>query len=346
MTSPRPRAMRILGIVLIAFAVLIGLYAAAAYIGLQSGRTLREERLQQERETELASQVTHAREDITAGQFSLAARRLRWVLEIDPDYPEARALLQEAEEAIGGTPQSAPTTPAIEEATATPALDGESDPGDGEENAEAAAELRRVEQLVEADDWEAAITALITLQHDYPNYERRDTDELLYEAYIAQGVELLYGDQIELGLYYLEQAERLGDLPQDVRDQQEWAELYLAGIGYFGVNWEVSLFYFRDLCLAAPFFHDACAKLGEALVAYGDQYAFQQEWCPAESIYQEATRQDDSDSLQQKLRQARQGCASATPTPAAPISGTVPVTGTMSITNTAPLPPGNNLQLP
>lgn len=345
MTSPRPRALRLLGIVLVTVALLIGLYTAVAYFGLQSGRTLREERLQQERDAELANQLDHAREDIGAGNYALAARRLQWILEQDPDYPEARVLLQNAEAGTGGTRQR-PETAATSEATATPAQEGETNTADNEGDREAASEVRRVEQLMEENAWEEAITTLSALQHDYPNYERQHTDELLYEAYTAQGVELLYGEQIELGLYYLEQAQRLGDLPQDVRDQQQWAELYLAGIGYFGVNWDVTLFYFRDLCLAAPFFHDACARLNEALVAYGDQYAVQQEWCPAESLYQEAYRQEDADSVLQKLRQARQGCASATPTPSAPISGTLPVTGTLPITDTGPLPPGNNIQLP
>jgi hypothetical protein len=220
-----------------------------------------------------------------------------------------------------------------------------STPASREEEA-AAATLRDIEDLLEDEAWEDAITALISFQHNNPEYERRHTDELLQEAYMAQGVELLYGDQIELGLYYLEQAQQLGDLPQDVRDQQQWAELYLAGIGYFGVNWDVTLFYFRDLCLAAPFFHDACAKLNEALVAYGDQYAVQRDWCPAEALYQEASQQNDSNALLQKLREAREGCASATPTSSAPISGTLPVTGTTSLTQTQGLPAGRNLERP
>ena len=315
----RSRALRVVGILLVAMALLVALYTAVAYLGLQRGRALRAERLQQERDAELANQLSHAREDLENGNYSLASRRLEWILEQDPQYPEARALLDETEETLTGRTKA---TPAAEESTATPAAMATAGSGEDED---AAVALRRVEQLVQNEAWEEAITALVSLQHNYPNYERRQTDELLQDAYIAQGVDLLYGDQIELGLYYLEQAQRLGDLPQEVQDQQQWAELYLAGIGYFGVSWDVTLFYFRDLCLAAPFFHDSCDKLYEALVAYGDQYAAQQEWCPAESLYEEAYRQDASDSLLQKLRAARQGCAEATPTAPAPISGTAPV---------------------
>lgn len=335
----RSRALRIAGIVLIVVALLIAMYTVVAYVALESGRTLRTERLRDERAAELANQLGRAREDIGESNFALASRRLEWILEQDPNYPEARALLDDAQESLAGRRDMA--EPPDSEATATP----RSTPlAAGAGNDPATAELQRIEGLVEAEAWEEAITALVSFQYNYPDTERRRTDELLYESYTAQGVELLYGDQVEVGLYYLEQAQRLGDLPQDVRDQQEWAELYLAGIGYFGVNWEVSLFYFRDLCLAAPFFHDACDKLYESLVAYGDQYAAQQEWCPAEGLYNEAYRQNDSDALLSKLQNARQGCESATPTPSAPISGTLPVTGTGPVTDT--LSPNRGFGLP
>lgn len=321
--------LRILGIILIVAALLIAMYTVVAYVALERGRSLRTERLQEEQAAELENQLARAREDIGEGNLRLASRRLEWILEQDPNYPEARALLDNAEEALTDT--RGPSEPSGKDATATPQVTPLA-AGAGDEAA--AAELQRLETLVEEEAWAEAVTALISFQHNYPDYERRQTDELLYESYIAQGVDLLYGDQVELGLFYLEQAQRLGDLPQDVRDQQEWAELYLAGIGYFGVNWEVTLFYFRDLCVAAPFFHDACGKLYEALVAYGDQYAAQQEWCPAEGLYNEAYGHNDSDALLSKLQNARQRCQEATPTPSAPISGTVPVTGTTPVTDT------------
>lgn len=333
------RTLRILGIVLIVVALLIAMYSVVAYVALESGRNMRAERLREEQAAELSIQLTHAHEDIGAGNFSLASRRLEWILAQDPDNTEARALLDDAQEALTGT--RGPSELSGDEATATPEITPLA-AGAGDEAA--AAELQRLETMVDAEDWEQAITALISFQYNYPDYERRMTDELLHESYTAQGVDLLYGDQVELGLFYLEQAQRLGDLSQEVRDQKEWAELYLAGMGYFGVSWDVSLFYFRDLCLAAPFFHDACDKLYEALVAYGDQYAAQREWCPAEGLYNEAYNHDDSDALLTKLQNARQRCQEATPTPSAPISGTLPVTGTTPVTDT--LSPDSGFRVP
>jgi hypothetical protein len=81
------------------------------------------------------------------------------------------------------------------------------------------------------------------------------------------------GEQVELGMYYLSQARRLGDLTTEALDYEMWAELYLQGIAFYGTNWDASAYYFRNLCLAAPFFHDSCERLHEVLVAYGDQYA-------------------------------------------------------------------------
>ena len=101
--------------------------------------------------------------------------------------------------------------------------------------------------------------------------------------------------------------------------------------------------FFRDLCLSAPFYQDSCAHLFDSLVAYGDQYLVAQDYCPAVSIYREARQQNRSPELDEKLTQAVQGCAEATPTPA-PITGTLPVTGTESLE--LRLPQMNRRRLP
>jgi hypothetical protein len=150
------------------------------------------------------------------------------------------------------------------------------------------------------------------------------------------GLEYIQGDQIELGINYFAQAEKLGDLPQEALDYWLWAELYLQGMGYYGVNWGVSTSFFRDICLAAPFFQGSCDKLFDSLVAHGDQYLVVRDYCPAVERYREARLQNRNPELDEKLGQAMQGCAEATPTPAA-ITNTIPVTGTESL-----VPPTSN----
>ncbi|MEW5985666.1 MAG: hypothetical protein AB1791_03435, partial [Chloroflexota bacterium] len=181
-----------------------------------------------------------------------------------------------------------------------------------------AAQLELLYDLAEAEDWPAVVMAVKAFQFDYPNYKRRETDTLLYQAYVNLGLSLLPGPQVEQGLAYLAEAEKLGDLPQEVADQRGWAELYVQGIGFYRVNWAAAVFYFRDLCLAAPFFHDACGLLVESLIAYADQWAVAQEWCPAEALYREAQQYSHDNQLTEKVTTASEGClvATATPTPA------------------------------
>jgi hypothetical protein len=315
------RFLRLSGFFLIALALLLGLYTLVAYLGWQSGETLRVERIQTERTTALETQVAHARDEIAAGNYRLALRRLAWVLEMEPGHTDARSLQEEAERALASssvpTPTSAPTgspTATLTPAGLTPT------PVDDDAPAEA---FQALEAMVEAEAWEDAIVALVDFQSEYPNYERRESDRLLYEAYIGRGIELLYGERVELGLYYLAQAEILGDLPQEVRDQRQWARLYLNGIAYYGVNWNVAIFNFRELCLAAPFYQNACERLHTALIAYADQFAFGQDWCSAESFYAEAYRLERGDGLGEKLSEAREGCQNATPTATAPLTDTL-----------------------
>jgi len=158
-----------------------------------------------------------------------------------------------------------------------------------------------------------------------------ETDRLLYDAYLNLGLQYVKGEQIELGLSYLAQAEQLGDLPQEALDYWLWSELYLEGIAYYGVNWSVSASVFRDLCVSAPFFQNSCEKLYESLINYADLYLFNEDFCPAVDLLREARQYGGDGSLSEKLREAAEGCALATATPAA-------ITGTLPLPATTPLP--------
>jgi hypothetical protein len=316
------RFLRGLGILLIALAFLVTLYGAVAYTAWQRGQKLRVLSAQQALQEESARQTQMAREDIRAGNPVLAARRLEWVLNQDPINEEARMLLQEVQAMQNvrptETPRPTPTESAVAEPQQTPA-----DP-------DTVADFANLQELMDDEKWQAAVTAIVAFQARFPNYQRQETDQMLYDAYVSLGLNLLYGPQVELGLYYLEQAEKLGSLSQEVEDQRTWAELYLLGISYYGVDWSTTLFYFRGLCVAAPFYQDSCAKLREALIAYGDQYAVSLDWCPAEELYAEALRQESGRTLAEKLQQASAMCREATPTPSAPITGTVPISTTVT----------------
>lgn len=318
--KPQPRKkMRLLGALLIVFSALLGWFLIVGYLGWQSGQTA----LNQQREVELAAQLARqlslAKENMDQGSYNLALRRLDYVLERDPSNQEAKELQQQAQAKLAdlSAPQAVKVTATQTPEplpSATPGLI--SDPDD---------ELQRIRRLSANKAWDEALPSLISFQQQFPNFERQETDQLLYDAYIEYGLILLEGEKVELGLNYLEQAEKLGDLSQEVLDYQFWAELYLQGIGFYAVNWSVATFYFRELCASAPFYQGACDKLKESLVNYGDQYAGSLDWCPAIDLYQEALQYGRTQLLVEKLSQAREECLLATPTPSAPITDTVPI---------------------
>lgn len=325
----RPRlAVRLVGLVLVIFSVVVATYLLVAYFAFESGRN---ERLQQESTTraeQLSRQMQLAREDLAEGSENLALTRLEWVLAQDPQNAEALAL-RERIAAAATSPAPDPTEPPTTvEADAPEAA--VSDDG-------ALEELRVIRRLASSEQWEDALSRLLAFRLRYPDYERGETDQLLYDIYIALGLEYVNSEKIELGLNYFSQAERLGDLPQEALDYRVWADLYFEAVAYSGVNWEIASGYWRDLCAAAPFFKNACERLNIALEGYGDQLAYLMDWCPAVSIYQEAWNRRPSERVEAKLSQAREGCASATPVP---ISGTLPLTGTAPITDTPPLGSG------
>ncbi|MBE2223805.1 MAG: hypothetical protein IAF02_19855 [Anaerolineae bacterium] len=323
---------RILGLVMIITAVLIVWYAIVVYIGYQQGQELLQEKQINTLTTQVNTQLDLARQNINEGQYRLARTRLDWVVEHAPNNQDAATLLAEIDTRLNIQPTlvSGTATEIKATATATPMPLPTSTPGligNPEE------ELSHIQLVVNNKEWEEAIKALVAFQFQFPNYERETTDRLLYEAYIARGLEIVEGEQVELGLAYFAEAEKLGDLPQTALDYQLWAELYMAGIAYYGVNWDIAAFNFRELCLSAPFFQDSCNLLQQSLIRQGDQFAFGLDWCPAEYYYQEAASYGADSILNDKLGQARATCAEATPTPTEPITDTLGITNTETITN-------------
>ena len=324
----QPRmGVRLLGLALIVFSIVVATYLVVAFFAFESGRALRVEQETTSRVEQIDHQIILARDDVAQGSNNLALTRLEWVIAQDPANAEAIALRDQII-----TAAAEPTPSPTEE---TVAAEPESEAITTISDEEALPELRTIRRLVAGEQWEDALSSLLAFRQQYPDYERAETDQLLYDTYVALGLEYVNGDKIELGLNYFSQAERLGNLPQEALDYRIWADLYFQGVAYSGVNWDIAAGYWRDLCAAAPFFKDSCNRLDTALEGYGDQLAYLMDWCPAISVYQEAWNRRPSEMLENKIAQARAGCATATP-----ITSTVPLTGTLPISGMSPVEPG------
>ncbi len=330
--EPRPRRLlvRAAGLLMVIVSVVAATYLVVAYFAWESGRAQQAELVRTQTTEAIEQQVTMARGDLDAGSFDVAMRRLDWVLGQQPDHPDALALRTEIDTARLA---SAEATAAAATATAQPATSAPTEAVDaGPDEADALAGLQELRRQIAREAYEEALPAIVSFQQQFPSFERLETDQMLYDSYLALGLAAMQTDKVELGLNYLSQAENLGNLPQEALDYRYWAELYLDGAAYYGVNWEIASFYFRDLCAAAPFFQDACQQLNQILVNWGDQYFFAGDYCPAESIYREVP--SPNPALADKLRQARENCLLATPVP---LTGTLPITGATGLTNTVPI---------
>lgn len=256
---------------------------------------------------QIERQVELAQADIDSGNAELALTRAGWVLERDPNNARAQAISETAVQAAAAA-QATPT-PTAAVPTPTPAL-----PND--DSAETTrTDLASVQTLIDNAAWEDAVSAILEFRADNPDVPDSQTDGLLFDAYLALGMQLARSDRIELGLTYLEQAEALGTLPQEALDQQVLSQLYLNGLGYYGVRWDVAIPNFQQICDVTPFYLDSCERLVAAKEAYGDQWAFADEYCPAATWYTEAILDTDTAELAAKLTDARAKCAAATPTP-------------------------------
>lgn len=317
--------LKVIGFILLLIAFLLMFFGGIAYFGWNSGATIRMEQMALNEQQEREHQFNLAQADVAAGRYELALRRLEWLLARDKNYPGAAELQLEAQMALIPTATPSPT--------AAPSPTSEVSTETGGDTKAADEQITAIEALVEAGDWEEAVQAITNFQIDFPSYRRAETDQLLYEAYSRWGSYLLNNNQIAKGLFYLEQAQTLGDLPDWMEGEIVFAELYLEGIVFYNVNWPAYLYYFRELCSYAPNFQNSCKLLTEGLLAYGDQLSNQLDWCPAAAHYREALPILGSadEQLRFKIEQADTGCQAATPTPdpAAVITATVPITNTV-----------------
>jgi hypothetical protein len=312
----------ITGVVLIAVAIAMATFSIVSYVAVQQAEEEQAEESRRVLLNELENQMSLARDNFAESNLELALKRLEWILDLDPGYAEAVQLLGEVQSALDQSATSEPTGTSIPLPTPTSSFDSDAEPE---------AIFSQLEELIQDEQWLSAVNELTAFQFQYPNFSRRETDRMLFDASTNLGLELLQGDQIELGLYYITQAEKLGDLPEEIDAYRTWAELYLLGIGYFGVDWGQTIYYFRGLCSAAPYYQDSCTRLYESLVAYGDIFTAALDWCPAEELYFEAILYDANDVLTQKLEDARAKCLEATPTPTVAITSTVTITVTPTL---------------
>jgi hypothetical protein len=149
----------------------------------------------------------------------------------------------------------------------------------------------QAQNMLIAREWTKAIDTLLLLRKNYPDFMVVKVDDMLFVALRNRGIDKiaqLY--DLEGGNYDLTLAERFGPLDAEARNWRDWAELYIRGASYWGVDWAQSVNYFSQLAAAAPNLSDssgwtASQRYLEALLGYGDWLAAKGQWCDAQTQY-------------------------------------------------------------
>ncbi|HUX77143.1 MAG TPA: hypothetical protein VMY40_10940, partial [Anaerolineae bacterium] len=272
----------------------------AAYGGLYKGERDREQKRQALAEQHYRTGL----ERLDAGEYELAVAEFEYVLELEPDHPFAQQGIAEARARTVDHPT--PTSETYEIVV-------------DDLYQKAAAQY-------DAEQWEEATAVLTQLRVLDPAYEAETVEEMLFTSLYNAGMALLEEDRFEEGVFYLDQAVALRPLDEEALAQRSLAVQYMTALGYWGVDWDRCIERFEQLYAVAPNYKDVFSRLTSAHVTYADAWYDQGEMCPAEVQYAQAAQLINDAKVEQKRAEAAQICMVATPTPIAPITGTLPIT--------------------
>jgi hypothetical protein len=206
---------------------------------------------------------------------------LKYVLELNPNYPGIIDKLTEVELILNATATPTPAPTATETPipfTPTPDTRGEADL------------FAQAEDLIKNEEWTAAIETLETLRKRAPEYRAIDVDGMLFLSLRQRGVQKISLGDLESGIYDLSLAERFGILDTEADSWRTWAQYYIRGASFWEVDWGQAVYYFEQVAPMFPNMHDgtywtAAQRYKEALTNYAETLASQEQWCEAEEQY-------------------------------------------------------------
>jgi tetratricopeptide (TPR) repeat protein len=257
------------------FIIILALAGLGAY---QSGIATRIANKQSTISQQLGEQYQLALVDIQFGKYENAKQRLEFIIKNDSSFPGAQEKLTEVLVMMNvptPTPTVAPTT--------TPDSSG------------AQAAFAQAQQLVNAQDWSGALSALDTLRKLDPTYQASQVDGMYFFALRNYGYDLITkSGNLEGGIYQFTLAERFGTLDNTANGLREGARYYLVGASFWDLNWEQAVYYFSQVGGGWPSLWDGTMTASERLyiasMRYGDDLLAKKNYCDAYKQYENAQR--------------------------------------------------------
>lgn len=290
------------------FLLLIGLGAFGGYSSGVGARQNAEEAILVQ---QLSEQFSFALVDIQFGRYENARQRLEFIIQKDPGFPGVQEKLTEVLVLSSiPTPVAAPTP------TATPDFSGA-------ENA-----YVRAQELIRAQDWNGALTALDTIRKLDPNYKAAQVDGMYYFALRNKGHDLITKEgNLEGGIYYITLAERFGPLDNTAKGLRDGARAYMVGASFWELNWNQAADNFETVAAGWPSMWDGTMTASQryfvASVRLADEWFADQDYCSAYEQYQLASAYGALDA--NASSNSAQAFANCFPATEAPVEG-APVT--------------------
>jgi len=256
-------------------------------------------------------------QDLEAKRFNVARQRFEYVIKLDPNFPGVQEKLAETMMQIAMV--FTPTTVW----TPTPDFTPTPDTRGAEEI------FNTAQQLVNQQEWAAALDTLDALRNEDSTYRTIEVDGMYYIALRFRGVnKIILDGNLEGGIYDLALTERFGPLDRDADGYRTWARLYMTGASFWGVDWQRVWEAFSQIYPSLPNLHDgsgytAAERYRIAAVKYGDQLAAAGDFCGARDLYNSALAIAQDGNLAPTATAAQLICAPPTAT-AAPTSVVLP----------------------
>lgn len=228
----------------------------------------------------------------TAGKLQLAKADFEYVLKISPVYPGAAEQLKQIADLL--TVKPTPTASAVQ--------------------------VNVTEELYQAgvkaynqQEWQKAIEIFSQVRALDPAYEKDRIAQMIYQAALTHGQELLKADHLEEAIAYLDQAAYLKPLPPEAAAEAQYARLYITARDYWNVNWEKAIESFGELYKIGPGYRDTFTRYVDAYIQYGEERTRAGDPCAAQAQYEEALKLRPTADLQTKADTAKQACLTAPP---------------------------------
>ena len=282
----------LVGWIFLGILLMIGLGVAGGYFGYKMAINARQAEYSRKSKMAAAEQYQMALADIEQGKYANAQTRLKYVIEVEQNYPGAFEMLQQVGLALYPTASPTPLITATPEPTPTKDTRGDEEL------------FQSIQQAMYSQNWEAAINQIKALRDKNLEYRGLEVDGMYYIALRNYGIQQINTGYLENGVYNITLAEALGPIDTYADSMRDAARSYLAGAGFWEINWSKALEYYSNAAMTYPNLYDRATMLtanqryAEASFEVANLYIISEDYCGAIPYFNQGLPIAGTESIQ------------------------------------------------